>query len=433
MEKEKMTNARSGWRASVDRGIKMLKAVWKTANEFDLIEKAKEMKLADKAKTWLPTALVALNSLSLKANTEEHTNNDKAPLDTEMAAKLKTPADSSTEYKLETTEAATVMNASFKAYQGSYYNEKCNGSPCWLASTYETNGAGIGKNPSSIATWNDRGGYRGLNQISPDHARKFLAWLSTQKQYKQVYDALKAGGVGKANWQKVAKQLEHPMTDAFENYMVKKYNPDNMKYIQDELNKTGLKVSIHKLHPAILSCMHQIMVERPASRDRIANKIARFVETHGGDESKLNSGTFIKTLISNTKIQERAINLLNDSTISWKESQFKALLSRAVPAHDDKLSWFNIESAKKQKAAKETRRQQIADSALQKAQQDAARGYRNTLTQVPLTPKILEIETSPDIKLPEKGKPSKGKKVIRPKQESIIYNDRMRRKNSGRA
>lgn len=65
--------------------------------------------------------------------------------------------------KIDTTEASVTaapnrsndaktieFSAVFRAYPGKYYNEVCNGSPCWLASTYETNGAGIGKTRAQL-------------------------------------------------------------------------------------------------------------------------------------------------------------------------------------------------------------------------------------------------------------------------------------------
>lgn len=142
------------------------------------------------------------------------------------------------------------------------------------------------------------------------------------------------------------------MTEAFEWYMVEVYNQDNFKAVQDIINKSGVKASVRKLHPAVLSLMHQIMVERPASRTAIANKAVKFIETHGGDEASLNSEEFIKTLTRNKSIQTRAIKLLNDTTVDWKTAQFATLVAQAVPGHGDMRSWFEEQAQQKDSVKK---------------------------------------------------------------------------------
>lgn len=284
--------------------------------------------VARKLKMFVPSLILAASSCSAEAASPAQPGSGHEPSEGNAVK---------TEMTTHVTEAA---DSSFRAYSGTYYNQKCNGSPCWLASTYETNGAGEGryKNISSVAMWNPRGNYRGLNQISPQHAQKFLVWLKGQEKYTPVYNSLKAGGVGKANWQKTARNYEHLMTDAFENYMVKEYNSGNMKAIQDQLNKAHLNVSLRQLHPAILSCMHQITVESPASRDRIAKTMIGFAKKHGDKAEAFNSEDFIKALVRNATVQKRAIKLLNDTSISWKQDQFEALLAKTETnnTHD----WF---------------------------------------------------------------------------------------------
>ena len=326
MKKEENKFAPEGWRMLLDKSSDALKRAWKFANEFNLLDKIKNVKVPSALKIGGLALLLSSKSLNAKADDTAGSVKDAKIDNTELSVSRATAA-----HKGKTATFKSV----FRAYPGKYYNEVCNGSPCWLASTYETNGAGIGKNPSSIAMWNDRGNYRGLNQISPAHAQKFLKWLDGQAQFSSVYTELKKGGVGKANWQKTAKDHEHLMTEAFEWYMVEVYNADNFKFIQDQINKARLKVSVRKLHPVILSAMHQIMVERPAARTAIANKIIRFTENHNGDEQKLNSEEFLKTLISNKSVQNRAIDLFRDTSIQWKTAQTKRKLAQGVKKAKD--------------------------------------------------------------------------------------------------
>ena len=183
MKKEETTTARTGWKIWLEKTSQSLKKAWKFANEFDLIEKAKNIRIPRSVKIGGLALLLSGKSLnSHAAETGERSEDRK--IDTTEASVTAAPNRSN--------DAKTIeFSAVFRAYPGKYYNEVCNGSPCWLASTYETNGAGIGKNPSSIATWNDKGGYRGINQISPAHAQKFLKWLGNHEKYKEVYQSLK--------------------------------------------------------------------------------------------------------------------------------------------------------------------------------------------------------------------------------------------------
>ena len=106
--------------------------------------------------------MLFLSSFSLKANTPERGTSVPNGIRKEVKAPSSTPNE-----KDDKVSALDFSNAAeFRAYPGKYYNEICNGSPCWLSSTFETNGAGIGQNVSSVATWNNRGDYRGLNQMS---------------------------------------------------------------------------------------------------------------------------------------------------------------------------------------------------------------------------------------------------------------------------
>ena len=70
------------------------------------------------------------------------------------------------------------------------------------------------------------------------------------------------------------------MTFSQVDYMTEVYNSDNFKVVQDIINKSDVKVNIKKLHPAVISSMHMLMVEMPSSRTKIANKIIDFTKKH---------------------------------------------------------------------------------------------------------------------------------------------------------
>ena len=416
-KKEKFSAPNDGWHMWLDKSSQALKKAWKFANEFNLLDKMKKIKV--------PTALkvsglaLLLSSKSLNTNAAQLNSKDAKTNKTELRTQNKTPKNN----------AKTVAyEAAFRAYPGKYYNEICNGSPCWLASTYETNGAGIGKKPSSIATWNDNGNYRGLNQISPDHARKFLDWLKTESQYQSVYAALKKGGVGKANWQKTARNQEHLMTEAFEWYMVKEYNSDNFKTIQSLLNKENVNISLKKLHPAVLSLMHQIMVELPSRRQAIANKIIKFHKENGGNEEKLNSEAFIKKLTANKTIQKRAVNLLNDSSIQWKTAQFDSLLAKVKPENNDEKTWFQIQKEKQNQLAKK-------NSSKTSSQEDKNSGHLQTHILKNFNSPEIQKELSLARRELSTKKASKDTSAHSPVYRQTLIDDRLlkSKKNSGRA
>ncbi len=303
-------------------------------------------KIRDKLKLYVPAALMLSSGLTTKA---------AADTDTGGAGLNEINKKENVNYKTGSKENITsrtfVMSTAPKAYPGKYYNEICNGSPCWLASTYETRGAGIGKKINSAGTWNDTGNYRGINQLSPQHAQKYLRWLKGKEEYKNVYNMLSKGGIDKGNWQKTSRLYENEMTLSQEDYLTQEYNPDNFKAVQDIINKSGEKINIAKLHPAIISCMHQLLIERPAWRGKIAKKIIDYTQKHDGDEKVLNSEEFIGILVKERSgdLVKKASALLKDSTISWKEKQFSALLSKVSPAHDDNQSWFSMQQHKLQK------------------------------------------------------------------------------------
>jgi hypothetical protein len=231
--------------------------------------------------------------------------------------------------------------APHRAYWGQYYNEFCNGSPCWLASTYETNGAGEqgSKHSNSMASWNDNGNYRGLNQLDPSYSRLFLQWLKDKPEYASVYKALAAGGIGKANWIRVAKEQEHLMTTAFEYYMVGEYSAPKMKKIQEQLDQNHVDVNLHNLHPAVLSCIHKMLVESPGSSIKgIPTKIGDWSRKHGTDIKNFNSPEFIDNLLPSRQqiVARRAKELLKNQctkgkvtkSVNWNVAQFDVLLSQ---------------------------------------------------------------------------------------------------------
>ena len=430
MNEDTSETTRSGWSFWLEKTSQSLKRAWVFANEFDLIEKTKEN--WPKIKAYGAATMLFLSSFSLKANTPERETSVPDGIRKEVKAPSSTPNE-----KDDKVSALDFSNAAeFRAYPGKYYNEICNGSPCWLSSTFETNGAGIGKNVSSVATWNNHGDYRGLNQMSPGHASKFLKWLETQEEHKNVYQALKKGGVGKANWQAVAKKMEHQMTVAFEDYMVEKYSPENFQAIQKKLNEAGSKASIKKLHPVILSAIHQLTVQRPAWRNKIAMKMISFMKRHKGDESQLNSAEFINELYPPqagkdhyAALRKRAVATLNDTTINWKQEQFANLLALATPANDDTRSWFDLQEEKKAAILQ-------AEKAKRKikklSKDDMLAGTLLPQTKLKL-PTNLELKKINIAEKQTKGK--KATKVAQPKKQDKkkdLYSEALRNKKFGR-
>lgn len=416
--------ATEGWRLWLEKSSQAIQGAWKFANEFNLLEKIKNIKVPSALKVSGLALLLSSKSLDAQANDTTNSVKDANVNNTEVSVALNDKTDNS--------KIATFKSV-FRAYPGKYYNEVCNGSPCWLSSTFETNGAGIGKRPSSIATWNDNGNYRGLNQISPAHAQKFLKWLEKKSQFQSVYTELKKGGVGKANWQKTAKDQEHLMTEAFEWYMVEVYNTDNFKFIQDRINKAKVHANVRKLHPAIISAMHQLMVQRPARRTSIANKIIRFVEEHNGDAKQLNSKEFIQTLVTNKSVQKRALELFDDTAVQWKTAQFDSLLSKVIPENDDMKTWFNLRQEEQQKLEKEAQtKRRLAQGA--KDAKDASRQSLLNLIQ-PAQKGIVSGKVNIELKLAREqvsSKKTKNRKTVQPlpvKQD--IIDDRLLKSQKG--
>ena len=428
MNKEEKKFAPEGWRLRFKKSSQAIQSAWKFANEFNLLEKIKNIKVPSALKVSGLALLLSSKGLDAQANDTTNSIKDAKVDNTEVSA---LPQD-----ETDNTKTATFKSV-FRAYPGKYYNEVCNGSPCWLSSTFETNGAGIGKNLSSIATWNDNGNYRGLNQIDPANAQKFLKWLEKKSQFKSVYNELKKGGVGKANWQKTAKNQEHLMTEAFEWYMVEVYNSDNFKVIQDKINKAKVNANIRKLHPAIISAMHQLMVQSPARRTSIANKVIRFVEEHNGDAKTLNSKEFIQTLVTNKSVQKRALDLFTDTTTQWKTAQFDTLLSKVIPENDDMKTWFILRQEEQQKLEKEAQtKRRLAQGA--KDAKDASRQSLLNLIQ-PAQKGIMFGKVNIELKLAREqvsSKKTKSRKTVQPKpMKQDIIDDRLlkSKKRSGRS
>lgn len=306
-------------------------------------------KIWRKVKTYVPAVLVASNSLGLAAAESSNPDANEKAIKTEASVGKKNIDDRKT-FKL-------IMSK--KAYPGKFYNEVCNGSPCWLASTYETRGAGEGKKINSAGTWNDKGNYRGINQMSPDHARKYLKWMEGKEEFKNVYNMLKKGGIGKQNWQNTARKFEHEMILSQEGYMTEIYSPENFKVVQELINKSAVKVNIKKLHPAVLSCMHQLMVEMPSWRKNVANKIIEYTKAHNGNEKALNSKEFVSYLVKSrhTDLAQKAGSMLEDKTIRWKDSQFAALLSQTKPNYDENVTWFTMAQEGMRQKIEKTKRE----------------------------------------------------------------------------
>lgn len=297
-----------------------------------MTDKKKKTTIWNKFKTWLPIALFAGSALTASAE-------NKVPNTHDITNKKETPAD------INHNIDNNIYSPSFKAYPGKYYNEICNGSPCWLSSTFETHGAGTGRlaKISSVAMWSANNLYRGINQMDTNHAKKFYNWLKDKKEFAPVYQSL-SYGLGKANWQKTAKNYEHLMTRANEEYMVQKYNVDNMKYLQNVFNKKGIAISVKKLHPAIVSEIHKMTVQSPAAYSRIAEKTITFLKHHQNKASALNTEEYIGIIATSTALKNATVALFNDSTIQWNKKQFDELLSKVTPTHTDNKSWFEEHS-----------------------------------------------------------------------------------------
>lgn len=374
-------------------------------------EKAK--KIITSPKTLIPALLMAGSSLSASAAG----NSPDSP-----------------EKPLTETIAAPVTNTEFKAYPGEYYNQKCNGSPCWLSSTFETNGAGEGpkKNLSSIAVFSANGLYRGINQMDINHSKRFVKWLKDKEQFSPIYKMLSQGGVGKANWQNTAKKYEHLMTLANEQYMVQEYNPANFGKIQKILNNHQLPVSVKKFHPAILSCIHKMTVQSPAASQRIALKTVKFLNDHGNDVESLNSEDYIRHISTSAALSKATIKLMNDSTVQWNVSQFDDLLSQVTPEYTDNQSWFDGKGEAREDLAKiEKQQKEDMEKVIQLTAADFSKAIRADIPDLSI--KLEDVK----LRLKEQKQTDKKKNITqtekqsrrRPKNLAQVIARRTRQKN----
>lgn len=141
MKKEENKFATEGWRLWLEKSSQAIQNAWKFANEFNLLDKIKNIKIPSAVKIGGLALLLSSKSFGAKAN-DTNTSVKGAKVDnTEVSVAPNDKADNS---------KTATFKAVFRAYPGKYYNEVCNGSPCWLSSTFETNGAGIGKNQAPL-------------------------------------------------------------------------------------------------------------------------------------------------------------------------------------------------------------------------------------------------------------------------------------------
>lgn len=239
-----------------------------------------------------------------------------------------------------------VESAVFRAYSGKYYNEICNGSLCWIASRSETNGCGENgpkKNISSSQLWSSDGLYAGINQMDATQRKAYLLWMKDKPEYQTIYEILKRKNT-KSGWAKAAKTNEHLFILSQENYMASQYAPKKFKNLQTRLDKLDLDLDIRTLHPAIIGEMHKMLVQKPGAYTKIANVTKEFLNKHKKDS--LNSAAYIKAIASCVKIGSKdlakhTIEIMNDSSIAWKEEQYKDALLQVSPKHPADQTWFD--------------------------------------------------------------------------------------------
>ena len=258
----------------------------------------------------------------------------------------------------------------YRAFTGKTYNEECNGSICWLASaSRETYGK-----TNSMSAISSNLKYRGINQMSIHHTRQFIKYinkltnasieefartfdlqniseetvLQIQNESKTIYNKLSKGGLGKKNWQSVAKQHEHVMTMLNQGYLTQKYNPENFSWIQKKLNKDSKDFDLSKVHPAILSEIHLLTIARPAWRSNITTKIETAIKGKQDPYAAINSPEFIEELAQlekNKKVRKRVIKYteeaLDNKDIQWKEHEVKSLLAGVQANGSDVITWFD--------------------------------------------------------------------------------------------
>lgn len=232
------------------------------------------------------------------------------------------------------------------AYTGKYYNEVCNGSICWLSSQSETDGCGEEgpkKNISSAQIWSGNGLYAGINQMDATQRKSYLSWMKDKPEYQTIYEILKRKNT-RSGWAKAAKTNEHLFLISQEDYMSSQYAPKKFKDLQTSLDKLNLNIDIRTIHPAIIGEMHKMLVQSPGAYKKIANVTKEFLSKHKIEE--LNSEAYAKAIapcvkIGSKKLAPHTIEVMNDTSINWKEDQYIAALSEVAPKHPAKETWFD--------------------------------------------------------------------------------------------
>lgn len=93
MKKEETTTARTGWKIWLEKTSQSLKKAWKFANEFDLIEKAKNIRIPRSVKIGGLALLLSGKSLnSHAAETGERSEDRKMTRPKRQSQRLQTEA-----------------------------------------------------------------------------------------------------------------------------------------------------------------------------------------------------------------------------------------------------------------------------------------------------------------------------------------------------
>ena len=291
----------------------------------------------NKTKTFILGSVMAISPITSFATTGKAS--PKNPDKTACAIQVQNTSENS-------SNVTEVESAVFRAYSGKYYNDVCNGSLCWISSQSETNGCGENgpkKNISSSQLWSSNGLYAGINQMDATQRKAYLLWMKDKPEYQTIYEILKRKNT-KSGWAKAAKTNEHLFILSQENYMASQYAPKKFKNLQTRLDKLDLDLDIRTLHPAIIGEMHKMLVQNPGAYTKIANVTKEFLNKH--EKDSLNSEAYIKAIapcvkIGSKDLAKHTIEIMNDSSIAWKEEQYKDALSQVSPKHPADQTWFD--------------------------------------------------------------------------------------------
>lgn len=353
-------------------------------------------KIWHKAKTFVLGTLIGISPINALASAHNAPNGTK-------------PAIQNTINKIDSL--ATNPLDSF-CFSGQRYNDKCNGSLCWLSSKFETKDAGVGKykNTPSIAMFSTNKKYRGINQMDISNTRKFAKYLKKlaemsdsafaetcyltgkypdsiiQKIHKDEQDLSqllnRKNGLSEQNWKRAVKKHEQVATFCNEWFLVSNYSPECFERIQEKINNKGVAVSVKKLHPAILSALHRRVIQSPYTyANNFCDKLFKFIELSPNNINNINSEEFIKTAFPRN-LADETISLFNDSTQQWNQMQFLVALQKVKPEHTDDISWFDQHEKKGQ--------DQYGATLAKQAIKDAYVAEPSTLTVANYIPELTE-------------------------------------------